>query len=170
MPYMFTDTKLNKHFNSNNEDLFINRLLVLAKKGNDFHDIEITNSPIMDDCKEYALEAIQNHINKRAGKVYIANNLLHMDRLKVGRTRKEIHERENSLNTAGVVGEVKILYWVNSLDAVMAETMSHQAMKYSRVEGEFFMVDLDTATKTIVECAVSTTTFYVALQEHISMI
>jgi len=160
---MFADSKLNKYFMNDDESRFVQRIFSLHEK-----EIKIIDSPIMDDCRDYALYSINNIISKRTGKVYIANNLNHINHLKIGRTFKSITDREKSLNSAGVIGSVKILCWVDTIDCVHTETLVHRKLKQYNIEKEFYSIDYQHAMHTIKECAQITTYFYDKLLENIS--
>lgn len=158
---MFADKKLNKYFNENDESKFIQRLLTNK-------NTNLISSPVIDDCREYALETISNLLDKRNGKVYIANNLNHIHLLKIGRTFKDIKDRERSLNSAGVIGSVKILYWVDTVDCVHTEMLVHKKLKSRNIEKEFYSIDCNHAIEVITECSNITRDFYAELMNKIS--
>lgn len=156
---MFIDKKLNQCFNCNNKDRFVSRVFDLCKSAK-FDEIYITSSPVSDDCLEFAIESINKHIQKRFGKVYIAVNKTHDGLVKIGRTTKEISEREKSLNSAGVIGKIEIVWFDYSIDSVLTETFIHQRMKQYHVDREFFNIDVVSASNIIIECTDMTYDFY----------
>lgn len=163
---MFTDKKLNQCFNDNNKQGFVSRVLDLCKKSK-FEKIKVHQSPVMDDSIEFAVECLNDHIEKRMGKIYVAINELHQDRIKIGRTSKDIEERERSLNSAGVSGKIKIVWFDVSLDSVMTETFIHQRIKESHIEKEFFNIDVVSASQIISECTDLTYDFYKKIKNTI---
>jgi hypothetical protein len=139
-------------------------MLHLAKHGK-CEQLKIIESPVMDDCNEYALLSLQDHYSKHMGKVYVANNLNHIGHLKIGRTCKSIQDRERSLNSAGVIGTVKILYWIDTMDCYHTESLCHSLLKEFNLEKEFFNIDFDRAVETLHECTRITNTMYNKLYE-----
>lgn len=156
---MFIDKKLNQYFNESNDEKFVNRMLHLAKKL-EFEMMGLSESPVKDDCIEYLAEILSKHIQKRKGKIYIAYNDKHPTVIKIGRTSKPIEEREKSLNSAGVIGEIKIIGWCETPDTVISETFIHQRLKKFNTEKEFFSITAKEASVVINECAKITTDFY----------
>lgn len=156
---MFINKKLNQCFNCNNKDMFVSRVFDLCKAVK-FDEIQITSSPVSDDCLEFAIESMNKHIQKRLGKVYIAVNKSHDGLVKIGRTTKEIYEREKSLNSAGVIGKMEIVWYDHSIDSVLTETFIHQRMKQYHVDREFFNIDVVGASNIIRECTDMTYDFY----------
>lgn len=158
---MFRDKKMNQSFNENDHAGFMGRVLAGIP-------IRVQYSPLMDECREFAYEEVARHLERRKGKVYIANNLLHYNHLKIGRTRKSIPERERSLNSAGVVGEIKIMYHVDCIDATMAESLIHRRLAAYHQEKEFFDVPLDMAIHTMEQCVREVMAFYENVRGDIS--
>lgn len=156
---MFVDKKLNQYFNTNSKDKFVSRVIELCKDGR-FNEIGVAHSPVFDESIEFAIEAIQDHFDKRMGKIYIAINKLHPTQIKIGRTSKEITEREKSLNSAGVIGKIEIVWFDQSIDSVMTETFIHQRLKSFNTEKEFFDIDPVSASQIITECTDITYDFY----------
>ena len=156
---MFIDKKLNQHFNNNSKSKFVSRVFALCRSSS-FDDIKISNSPVSDDALEFAIEAMTEHVKKRTGKVYVAINTLHPDRVKIGRTSKEISDREKSLNSAGVIGKMDIVWFDYSIDCVLTETFIHQRIKEKHIEKEFFKLDIVSASEIVKECTDMTYDFY----------
>ena len=156
---MFIDKKLNQCFNDNNKDKFVSRVFSLCKSAK-FDDITISSSSVSDDCLEFAIESINEHIHKRIGKVYVAVNSLYDGVVKIGRTSKDISDREKSLNSAGVIGKIEIVWFDHSIDSILTETFIHQRMKEYHVDREFFNIDVVGASHIITECTDMTYDFY----------
>lgn len=156
---MFVDRKLNQYFNTNTKDKFMSRLLDLCQKSK-YESIKLCHSPVYDESLEFAIESINEHISKRTGKVYVARNDLHQDRVKIGRTSKEISDREKTLNSAGVIGKIKIVWWDYSIDSILTEHFIHQRLKEDHLDREFFNLDVVSASMIIQECTDITYDFY----------
>lgn len=165
---MFIDSKLNTAFNNNDVASFMVRLLSLTKSKTLKNTIEVRDSVVTDDCYEFAVGAINNHIAARSGKVYIANNLNHLDHIKIGRTYKDIKERESALNGEGVIGKIHILYWTPYIDCVMTETLVHRKLQGSRIEKEFFNIPYDVAVEVLTETETDVIQFYNGLLDNFS--
>lgn len=160
---MFVDKKLNQHFNQDHAHKFMLRLMHLCNIMSPADAVSCVPSAVLDDCKEYAQACMTAHLNRRAGTVYVANNLQHVQYLKIGRTSKPIEHRQRDLNSAGVLGQVKILYWVNCDDCVMAETLVHRRLKTCCVQKEFFHVDYDIAASMVVDAANQVNAWYASI-------
>ena len=79
---------------------------------------------------------------------------------KIGRTSKDISDREKSLNSAGVIGKIEIVWFDHSIDSILTETFIHQRMKEYHVDREFFNIDVVGASHIITECTDMTYDFY----------
>lgn len=156
---LFIDKSLNQYFNSNEKKNFVNRLLTLAKKSK-FENMGVSRSPIMDDCIQFAEESLNEHIDSRRGKIYIAYNDTYPSLIKIGRTTKLISEREKSLNSAGVIGKLKMIGWCETPDSIITETYIHQRLKEFSHEKEFFTISPESAALVINECSEMTVKFY----------
>lgn len=156
---MFIDKKLNGLFNCNEPETFMYRLIHLARKNPSLETIEIVESPIEDECREFMKEAIEYHIHKKSGIVYVAMPENNNSILKIGRTKKSIADREKTLNTAGLPDKLKIVAWVKSLDSYMTESFIHQRLKEKHYNKEFFKVSIDEVENVIKESAIQTDLF-----------
>lgn len=155
---MFIDKRLSHHFNMGDHKKFFGRLVFLAQK--DFSLIKIGESPVSDECYEFAVESIQAILNSHKGSVYIAMNDQSPTIIKIGRTSKPIQVRERSLNSAGVCGTIKILGAVTSMDSFMTESFTHKRLSTFHHEKEFFQIGVDHAASIITECADLVNDFY----------
>lgn len=156
---LFIDSTLNQFFNENEKKKFVNRILLLAKKSK-FESMAVRQSPVMDECIQFAEEAMNEHMQARHGKIYIAFNETYPSIIKIGRTSKSIDEREKSLNSAGVIGKLRMIGWCETHDSILTETYIHQRLKEFSHEKEFFNITPESAASIINECSEMTTKFY----------
>lgn len=153
---MFDDKKLRQWFNEQDDKKFIARLIHVAKR----HEIKILTGPITDICVEYAHECLQKHLQSRTGRVYIAHNPEYPDVFKVGLTKRSICDRETSLNSAEVIGKIRIIEYFECVDCGMVEKLVHERLSEHHLEKEHFKVDIDTIRQVITNSNAMVEAFY----------
>lgn len=167
---MFVDDKLNQYFNNDDESRFISRLVQLAKADPTCNSFRLCESPLKDECRDYAIDVLSDFIQKRKGTVYIASNDSNTNSIKIGRTARGVESRERSLNSAGVQGYIKIVWYADSIDSVLAEAFIHQRLKNQHVEKEFYDVAVDDAKTIAEQCVEQVILFYQRIAHALDII
>lgn len=104
--------------------------------------------PLCDEWRDFAYCAVEDHLRKRKGIVYVVTNPMNPGFYKIGVTGFDVNKRLRSLKSAGVVGEFVEVETAVALDRYSAESRAHQAMqKNFPRHKEFFFTDYKTASK-----------------------
>lgn len=89
---------------------------------------------------------MQNFIQKQRGWIYIMCNSKYPELVKIGMTRKKnVFEREKSINNTGVIDHWKIQYADPVYWATHVETTIHKALKSHEFKKEYFKISLEEA-------------------------
>lgn len=109
---------------------------------------ELYNTECRYNIQQIDVEPLKTYFLKKQGWVYVAKSLDNKF-LKIGRTKKNPHERAKSLSSTGVLNDYKIIFSLKFFNQFWAEKSIHKALKKYNVNKEFYSVDENTSFEII---------------------